>query len=228
MLSLRLVWMFCVCFLLSTWRFNWGGLFPQCFGSWISSPCYQTPLPAFRPTRWWNLFKHKQTSRSRLLAVWLLLLSHVESGCRDWGDGFRRSTKQNSPFVHFVLHPVTCPRDPCRLASAPLNKKCWREGGLNILLPKTHKMFTVVDTNVSVVLKPSGAALYRVFMFLNCCLLESWNFKYITAFNSTWQVNRLSYDASFSYARSRRSVLQLFWSFWLCHVIFLCFVVTEM
>lgn len=32
------------------------------------------------------------------------------------------------------------------------------------MLPKTHKMFTVVDTNVSVVLKLSGAALYRVFM----------------------------------------------------------------
>lgn len=62
------------------------------------------------------------------------------------------------------------------------------------MLPKTHKMFTVVDTNVSVVLKLSGAALYRVFNVPE--LLSVGNLKSITAFNSTWE-NRLSYYAPF-------------------------------
>lgn len=55
------------------------------------------------------------------------------------------------------------------------------------MLPKTHKMFTVADTNVSVVLKLSGAALYRVFNVPDLLSVE--NLKSITAFYSTWKTD---------------------------------------
>lgn len=94
------------------------------------------------------------------------MLSQVASGCKRLGRLFAlgRSTEQNrlsstlcyTRWRVVVIHVV-------RLASVThKNKKCWHDGGLNILLPKTHKMFTVVDTNVSVVLKA-----------IRCCTVQS-------------------------------------------------------
>lgn len=65
----------------------------------------------------------------------------VESGCWLMKQVFRL------PRVYLAR----CHREPCCLFAT--KREITMKGGLKVLLPKTHKTFTVVDTNISVVLK---------------------------------------------------------------------------
>lgn len=109
------------------------------------------PLPAFSPSL---LMKSVSCLTPTCNRRWnQVVVDTWETVCLHAGDQLSRTRLLSTRW--------RC--DLCRLASVPLNI-CWHEGGLNILLPKTHKMFTAVDTNISVVLKPSGAALYSFYV----------------------------------------------------------------
>lgn len=127
------------------------------------------PTPRSRPLNWfgcdclWDLNDARERERDccdaslkrhpSLSAVWLLPL--VETFCTEqisWAELPFRPRRRS--------HTVDSP--PCL---SPVMWNVGRKGGLNVSLPKTHKMFTDVDADCS-----APSALYRVVLGFFCFL----------------------------------------------------------